>query len=137
MASTSIRRWFVAAGLAGFLLLSTACGRSAGSAFAGTYALEENGQFEEFLRVTERDGTLYLAEKQAGRWINEAAVRPMAEEDFRALLGAEWQRFAPSGLSDGQGALLQVKQGSRIDDVMYTTGYLAILPIGWYELHKQ
>ena len=137
MAKAAMRRWLVAGSFVGFLLLSTACGRSAGSAFVGTYALEEHGQLEEFLRITERDGKLYLSEKQADRWINAAEVRPMAADDFHALLGAQWERFAPVGLTDGQGAVLQVKKGSRVDDIVCNTGYLAILPIGWYELHKQ
>jgi len=106
------------------------------ASLVGTYAVEENGQLNEFIRIEQQGGKFTLSEKQNGRWLTPVEINPVSKAALEKML-KEPVNVSFTGLGNDNVAVIQVPKGWKAGRFECKTGVWLATILGPVDLHKQ
>lgn len=106
-------------------------------AFAGTYSTHIGGRLTEVFRVAKQNDGYHLSSKLSGNWSDDGKLRPADADEYRSLLGRNWQSLKPEGLSNGFVMIVYIPRGTIVEGVKCETGIIGFSLAGVWALQKR
>lgn len=132
--------------LAGALLAATlgavACSRAPEpnpATILGSYSTDPQREGPEIRVTAGGPGRWYMAVRKGGSWTSPVRLHVCRDRDLEAALGPDWSLAQPQGLCteiEGNG-IFQVSPGTVVEGVTMDSGWMARLPSGVREIHKE
>jgi hypothetical protein len=123
------------------LLVVAGCSADASTnpdSLIGTYAIEEHGKLEDFVRIEKKNGEYLMYDKnQNDQWTSDPdKVVPVTKKDLESILGHPVS-VPYASLGSNGAAIFKMPAGWGFDDFKTKTGYWVATMMGPIELHKR